>query len=1000
MAKETTLSITKQNGPEETNADRWAQWLLSIVDVALAGCIFIVPLLFGGRCAAGHFGLTLLAATAASAWWLRQSLLPRQYWRRSAAHLLLLAAIALVVLQLTPLPDSWTAQLSPKTTDLLPLWSGNSTAGLNAWQQISLTPAHSRNGLVLLLAYTLVFWVTVQRIRSMEDVERLLRWTAYAAVGMGLFGLLQYITSNGLFFWVYHHPFTTTDDGAKGAFTNRNHFAHFMALGIGPVIWWVQDGMRRYGVGREGFLRMKNMRNRAANLDMSLRLAGLVVVFVALLMSLSRGGAIAAGLAALVSVAVCYRAGVVQGKFALGLTAVALLLAGFLLGGSEDSMGGRLEEMASGSIEQIDNAEGRRTIWRTTASAIPDFAWFGAGVGSFREVYPLYLEHREGHTIYTHAENGYLQATLETGFLGLTLILLAIVIGMIWTGRGLLYAPSRRVFVAIGAVASAMLASAVHSGVDFVWYAPGCLVLALILAACACRISQFTHDEQRRQSDRFLLPRPVAWLAAPATVVLGLWMVSTQVGPLTAASHWTRYQRLQRAAYLNPPTVELPEDAGFFPDDPREVAARKEAARQQVMAAELENERRMVAELAETVRRDPKNARAHLALAGGYMRLFHFAQEQAINRMPLSSIRDAALRAGYSSRSELEEWLALAVGDHYRYLLRSLRHAKAAVTLCPLLGEGYLYLGELCFLDVDHDAQTWDWVEQALSVRPYDGSVLFHAGREAQLAGRIEEGLDFWTKSYAAGVIYQHQVVDWMAGRVPIAFILAQFQPDLDVLKYMRSLYESVDAAEPLTPLLEAIAQTSKHEAQRLLEEGDGDTAGLRWLDAMSAYMEMERYNDAAECGRQAVECNPHDFDARYRLGFLLADMRYYAEADEHLSWCRRTKPGHVKLKRRLADVQRMLLDPEGGKTRSFGTFYPAGTDFMKTSLQVPATPTADSNRDDATRPLMHNDGLQSAAPFAISRDSRIAPEHDVPHYRPQPTASSTTPQNRPHGKP
>ena len=177
------------------------------------------------------------ATIAAAVWWLRQSLLPRQYWRRSAAHLLLLAAIGLVAMQLAPLPPAWTSELSPKTSEMLTLWGEGGPSGFGTWQQISLTPAEGRNGLVLLLAYALVFWVTVQRVRSMEDAERLLRWVAYSAVGMGLFGLLQYFTDNGKFFWVYQHPFAVTEDGAKGAFTNRNHFAHFLALGIGPVIW-------------------------------------------------------------------------------------------------------------------------------------------------------------------------------------------------------------------------------------------------------------------------------------------------------------------------------------------------------------------------------------------------------------------------------------------------------------------------------------------------------------------------------------------------------------------------------------------------------------------------------------------------------------------------------------------------------------------------------------------------------------------------------------------
>lgn len=948
MAKETHLSNTEYSHTAGAGSQRWAGGLLHVVDVAMAGCVFVVPLLLGGRTPLGQFSLTVFAVTAASAWWLRQLLLPRRYWRRSAAHLLLLAAVALIGLQLTPLPPSWMSCLSPRASEVLPLWTDNGAAGLGTWQRISLTPAETHAGLIVFLAYALVYWVSLQRIRSLEDVERLLHWIAWAAVGMSLFGLLQYLSSNGNFFWVYRHPYVLTDDVAKGAFTNRNHFAHFLALGIGPVIWWVQDGMRRYGLQGDSFARSRRVRNQAAALDMGLRFAGLAIVFAGVLLSLSRGGAVAAGLAAMTSVLVCYWAGAVRGKFALGMTAIAVLFGAFLFLGDQDSMGGRLEKVASGSIDEVDRGEGRRTIWKTTLAAIPDFPWIGAGAGSFREVYPLYLEYQSGHTIYTHAENGYLQVTLETGFIGLALVVLAILLGIFWTGRGLLRANSSRMAVAAGAAASALLASVAHSGVDFVWYVPGCMVVAMILVACACRISQFTHDEQRRQRDRFVLPRPVAWLGAPLTIGVGAWMIAGQIGPLTAEPAWTSYQRLQRSAYLNPPAIAVEKKTSFVPEDPRVVAARQKAAERQVRAMQWENERRMVAELAEVVRRDPAHTQARIALAGGYLRLFQFAQDKSVNRMPLSQIRDAAIAAKYSSRQELEEWLSRAVGDHYRYLLLSLEHAKAGVALCPLEGMGYLYLGELCFLDIEHDAGTWDFVDQALRVRPYDGTVLFHAGREARLAGRLDEALDFWVKSFAAGPIYQRQIIDWMAGRtVPsalseeIEFILAQFQPGLETLKYMESRYAAMVEPEQMIPLLEAVARASKEEAQVDLDEKRPELASEHWLDAMSAYIKIDRFEDAAACGRQAVQCNSHSFDARYRLGFLLSDMGRYAEADEHLTWCVRAKPGHIKVKQRLTDVKRVIIDPETADTRRFRNYYPAGTAFQEASLQVPANPAA-----------------------------------------------------------
>ncbi|MHB8901304.1 MAG: hypothetical protein ACYC6Y_21355, partial [Thermoguttaceae bacterium] len=288
MANESRFSTGGTAKAEHGGRETAAAWLLNAVDASLAGCIFVVPILLGGRSTPGHFALTLFAAVAASAWWLRQSLLPRQYWRRSAAHLLLAAAVVLVILQLVPLSADGLVRLSPRIGELLSLGHDGGPAGFGPWTQVSLCPAETRRALALLLACAAAFSVTVQRLRSLDDVERLLTWVAYAAIGMGLFGLIQYATGNGKFFWVYQDPFAMTDDGAKGAFTNRNHFAHFLALGLGPVIWWVQDGIRRLGTGHDALFDVRHMPNRAAALQLGLRFSGLALLFLALLMSMSR----------------------------------------------------------------------------------------------------------------------------------------------------------------------------------------------------------------------------------------------------------------------------------------------------------------------------------------------------------------------------------------------------------------------------------------------------------------------------------------------------------------------------------------------------------------------------------------------------------------------------------------------------------------------------------------------------------------------------------------
>lgn len=965
MAFETTFSELNSRHPPAAGPERWTRLLLGAVDASLAGCIFAVPMMLGGRHALGHFVLALAAAAAATAWWCRQCFLQRPYWRRSAAHLLLLAAIGLVAVQVTPLPDGWIARLAPKTAEMLPLWgSDGSESGLGPWRLISLAPEPTRAGLLLLLCYAIVFWVTVQRIRNLDDVEKLLRFTALSALAMAAFGIVQYLASNEKFFWVYEHPFAVTSDGAKGAFTNRNHFAHFLAMGLGPVVWWVQNSLRRGRREHAGF-RTASTPPRVGDFGAGARLIALGVLIFGILLSLSRGGAIAGGLAAAASIAVCYRAGSLRGRFALGLAAVALLLVASLSIVGHDRVTERLEGLASGSWDEVDRSEGRRTIWKTTLAAIPDFRWAGSGIGSFREVYPMYLQGRGNAEYYTHAENGYLQVALETGLAGALLMGLAIAVCGYWSVAALRGATSTRMFVAAGAAASVLLVSVVHSAVDFVWYAPGCLVIAVIMAACVCRLRQFTRGAECRQRDRFVLPRAAAWLSAAAAAGLGVWLVASQFGPLGAESHWLSYERLSRAAYLQS-AMKPAADEDLLPEDPAALAAAEEEAEAARKAAEMEAEQRMAAELLETVRWNPRHARAHLALAASYMRLFHFAQETAVNRMPLSQIRDAAIAAGYGSRAELNEWLAKSVGEHYVYLDRALDHTRQSLNLCPLLGEGYLYLGELCFLEGAQGAAKSAYVQQALRVRPHDGTVLFHAGREAWLAGRPDEGLTYWKRSFEAGPIYQRQVIDWMAGRTAevalrqeIGFFLEEFQPNLDALQYMYHRYRRIATPEQLAPLLAVYAQRAQGEAGSEAERGAREQAAERWLQAMAALVDLGQTREAVACAVRAAECNPNNFRARYKAGCLLADAGQLGDSEEHLAWCVRCKPDHLPARRRLAEVKKRILDPQGLSARTPAIPVIPGGNYHEARLHVPGP---------STLPVIPAPGAETGPPMTVYR--------------------------------
>jgi len=896
-------------------ADPLDHFLLCIVDGGLAGCIFVVPFLLGGRHSLGQLVLATLAVVVALAWTVRQSFHAERGWRWSGAELLLFAGLVLLLLQLAHLPQSLLRWLAPHTPEILPLWisGGELSARLGAWSQVSLTPAATRAGLVLFLAYSLLFLVTVQRIRTLEDVERLLRWCALSAILMAAFGLVQFLTSNGKFFWFYEHPYSDTAKVVKGSFTNRNHFAHFLALGIGPLIWWVQQSLHGRPRRRSGEFGRPPGPFPARDLRVSFRVLALGIVLFAILLSLSRGGALATLLAAGICAAVCYRASLVGNRFVLSLSAAALLIGVSLAIFGYDRVSDRLDDLTAGSVEAVDRSQARRTIWGSVTKAIPDYAVLGSGVGSLREVYPMYLEWRGTNLYYTHSENGYLQVALETGVTGLGLLVVGIWVCGFWCIGGLWGGPSARTLACVGAVSAGLAASVLHSLVDFVWYVPACMAIVAVLAACACRLWQLAGGKTARRARRIGFPRPVAWALALGLVPLAGWMLNNRIGPALAQPHWERFRILQRAS-LDP----LPLDAEGVNDEP---------ANRQAEAA-LAAEKRMIAELEEVVRRDPEHARAHLQLAKAYMRVFHQIQQSSVNVMSLGQIGDAVVQSEFPSRRALDEWLSRAVGDHAAYLDLAMQHTRKGLALSPLLGEGYLYLGDLCFLEGVGAPAKAAYLDQAMKVRPFDGTVLFHAGTVAWLNGDPEQWLLCWQRSFHSGPMYQRQMIEQYAGHAQpeylqeeIRFFLEVFQPDLVALRYLDHRYRELAAPDQLVELRRAYAGAAEAEAGKLKGK---EAAGL-WLEAMKIYGQVEDDARRLLCARNAIDCEPNRYYARYQLALCLIDQGQFAEAEEHLIWCRQRRPGNPTLENQLREVVKQRHDRD---TRTAASDRPA--DYLR----------------------------------------------------------------------
>ncbi len=214
---------------------------------------------------------------------------------------------------------------------------------------------------------------------------------------------------------------------------------------------------------------------------------------------------------------------------------------------------------------------------------------------------------------FTHAENGYLQVALETGLPGLGLLLAGIATCWVWCRRSLRRANQRRLYLASAAVSAGLLASVVHSLVDFVWYIPSLMAVTVLLIACAYRLAAWS-TAAKNSTAQPVANRQTAWsppqcgFAALCLALVGSWMIYDRFCSAMAEPHWDQFL-----------IYALDSDPGKKPAD-----------------------KALYEHLESVLRWTPDNAKAHVRLANLLVTHFEQLQKESANIMPLQQVCEAA----------------------------------------------------------------------------------------------------------------------------------------------------------------------------------------------------------------------------------------------------------------------------------------------------------------------------------------------------------------------
>jgi O-antigen ligase/tetratricopeptide (TPR) repeat protein len=835
--------------------------------------IFAVPFAFGGRHSIGQFLLIISAVWSALAWAMLQFTSPHPNWIRSRLEPLLLLIVSVGALQIVPLPAALTGLLSPQTAAVLPMWNSPAGVGLigDSWPYLSLTVTETRAGVAVGLAYVLLFLVAVQRIRDVRDARRIVCWIAMSGGMMVVFALVQYLFSNGKLFWVFEHPQVTTLDRPIGAFLNKNHFSQFIAVTIGPLVCWL-------------FLRMGTRSRRTGPSDWTgdrvpktaqcVAIAALVALsLVAVLIARSRGGFLAVGGASAVLLFGLYAKSLISRRQLGVLSGIGLtvcLLMGIV---GHDKLTRIMHRLDTWS----DN--GRFPIWQANLQTISEFPIIGTGIGSHRYVYQRFLDQpfRDGE--YSHAESSYLQILTETGLIGFSVCVVCVLLCFYWCCRGVKISQSRDSTLVLCAATATLVASCIQSLGDFVWYIPGCMVMVVLMMACAFRVYQMEMDQRTPpQSDR-VRPLSRARLACGmlGIVPLGLWMGSLWLPRVLAEPHWVDYRRVILAPAIGRKLAPSAEGSGRL--------------------------KQVIVSMRKATQANPNDSRFHVRLAAQYTRLFHVLQSRSENNFPLNQVRDAAIAGDFESPVELREWLERSCGDHIKYAYSAEQHVRRAIELNPLEAHAYLYLSELAFLSGAPDGFGRACVAQSLTLRPYDANILFAAGRDARLDGDVEKWIKLWKQAFHRDASVQSQIIRQLAEwtPTPVEIIAQVFEPDVAALERMTGILEAMELPDDRHKALTLLSAKLSERAG----EPDNRHRAQEWLSAAAAFGKIGENERVAECLDNAYQAAPTSFVVRLEYGAWLLRNARTSEASRHLEWCQRMRPDHAKLNDLLSKLNR-----------------------------------------------------------------------------------------------
>ncbi len=500
---------------------------------------------------------------------------------------------ALTVLQVVPMPVALAELLVPSKVTLL---RENARAWGDPgprWVAASFDPAATLVELAKLIGYLGLAW-TCARLASERQARRwLIIAPASVATLAAVVTLAHLAVGTREVYGVYK---TSTNLDFVGPLVSVNHLASLLGLAIplAGALALQSRGLRRvtwFAVVCVLTATLLLAGSRGGVLGL---VAGLTVTATVLLVQRRAGPDDARPLSPTVSVPAAL--------IAAGIVAVLVLL----------SAGPVTRDLSRTTLAEMHEPHSKPQVWKRAANMTADHRWLGVGKGGFESSFMSHAEN--GSVIYSHVENGYLQAVVDWGVPGAALLFLSL-------GTAALTAMRRWRHGTLEAGALGALAGlAVHDFADFSIELPAVAMAAIVASAL---LFPERLAAARRQDDR-RAPRSALALRG-ACIGFGFLLIGLAASPMgrraaddyervTAAPSGARLALARAALERHPASALIAGRAAEALFDLRDPRAIKLMARSLTMNSNHAGLRRLAARML-VVSNRPEQAAGEFAAA-------------------------------------------------------------------------------------------------------------------------------------------------------------------------------------------------------------------------------------------------------------------------------------------------------------------------------------------------------------------------------------------------